>query len=134
MTRLVDDLAQIELPPDEPTLEAVEEEFGREITAILNSPDDEDENYNRLTDKLKYLSIKKKIEIIELPLDPMSKSFPHVLRAQAMLVQGTENNVVRADESVMRRQEAASLLPLLLQQLKEEQEALKKVSFRRTIE
>lgn len=137
MTRIADQLAHIELAPDEPTLDAIDEEIKRDIETALGADDSqEEETYNSLTDKLKMLSLREKIKILEEPYpdDLDSKWALGLLRSKTVLVQGTENNVVRADESVMRKQQVDALLPVLLESLKKEQEKLKSVSFRRVLD
>ena len=138
MARTVDLLLGIELPPGEPTAEEVKAMFGAEIADVLQDAEDTDDGYNTLTSKVKMLSVEKKIQILELPLDPQSgthgKMFVHILRAQVALCQGTENNVVRADEGNFRAKVADILLPELLQRVLAERQRLSELPFRRTLD
>jgi len=120
----------MEVPPSAPTLAALEAQFSADIAAAIGeAPPDPENNYEDLTSKLTLLSVKKKIELLELdPSDGENwQERLGIRRIQATLVQGTENNVVRADENVMKRKAVESLLPALLENLKLEKAKLEKI-------
>ena len=138
MTRIVDDLLSLETPPGEPTVEEVQALFGREIAEVLEATEDTDDGYNKLAPKIQRLSAETKIKILETFLDeehPRHVKFHvHYLRAAVALAQGTENNVVRADEATFKARVADVLLPELLAKLQAERARIAALPFRRTLD
>ena len=136
--RIIDDLLSIELAPGEPTAIQAQELFGREIADVLQTQEDTEGGYTTLISKIKTLSAEKKIEILELPLDPQSathgKYFVHILRAQSTLAQGTEQSVIRAGENNFKARVADVLLPDLLARLAVERQRLAALPFRRSLD
>ena len=127
--RLADILAHIELAPGEPTLDDVTAEAKREVESALAAKDSPKEDINLLYFDNQVVSAKCKNEILRLPLDPddavYGKHFPAILKAKVTLSQGTENNVVRADEAVMRARVAEEVVVDIFALLDREREKFK---------